>query len=273
MKLFKVGGFVRHGCWMIWLVAGSAFAGIQPVDLRCESKLNPLGLSETSPRLSWHEVATIPGERGQYQTAFQIQVASSLQVLTNNQGDLWDTGQKATNQTSQIVYAGSALTSHQSCYWHVQVWDKNGQPSGWSSPAQWTMGILTTGEWTAQWIGRDDGPAWNTGSTFFNANRIWYPEDDPTVSAPLATRWFRKTFTVPAGVNVSNAVATMVGDNMFTLYVNGQITLSVENQNFWQHYGQADFSQFLVNGTNVLAVAVTNDGTTPNPAGLIGSFD
>jgi alpha-L-rhamnosidase len=223
--------------------------------------------------LSWQDVATVPGERGQFQSAYQIQVASSLQVLANNQGDLWDTGQVATNQASQLAYAGSALASHQACYWHVQVWDENGQPSGWSSPASWTMGILTTAEWKAQWIGRDDGPAWNTGSTFFNANWIWFPEGNPTVSAPVATRWFRKTFTVPAGVSVSNVVVTMVGDNMFTLYVNGQNALSVENQNFWQHYGQADISPYLVTGTNVLAVAVTNDGTVPNPAGLIGSLD
>ncbi len=258
---------------MILLGACSAFAGIQPANLRCESKLNPLGLSETSPRLSWQEVTTIPGERGQYQTAYQIQVASSLQVLTNNQGDLWDTGQVATNQTSQIAYVGKVLASHQACYWHVQVWDKNGQPSGWSAPASWSMGLLTQGEWTAEWIGRDDGPAWNTGSSFYSANWIWYPEGDPAVSAPLATRWFRKVFTVPTGVSVTQAVATMVGDNMFTLYVNGQIALSVENQNFWQHYGQADISAFLTPGTNVLAVAVVNDGTTPNPAGLIGALD
>jgi alpha-L-rhamnosidase len=255
------------------LVAGSAFAGILPVDLCCESKVNPLGLSETSPRLSWQTVATIPGERGQYQTGYQIQVASSLQVLTNNQGDLWDTGKVTTNQTSQIAYAGSALASHQVCYWHVQVWDKNGQSSGWSSPVSWTMGLLTTGEWTAQWIGRDDGPAWNTGSTFFNASWIWFPEGDPAVSAPVATRWFRKVFTIPAGVSVAQAVATMTGDNMFTLYVNGQIALSEEDPNYWQHYGQADISAFLTTGANVLAVAVANCGSSPNPAGLIGSLD
>ena len=258
---------------MILFAAGSAFAGIQPANLLCESKPNPLGLSETNPRLSWQDVATDPSERGQYQTAYMIQVASSLQILTNNQGDLWNSGQVATNQTSQVGYGGSSLTSHQVCYWHVQVWDKNGQASGWSAPASWTMGILTTAEWTAQYIGRDDGPAWNTGSTFFNANWIWFPEGNPTVSAPVGTRWFRKVFTVPAGVSVSQAVATMVGDNMFTLYVNGQIALAVENQNFWQHYGQADISTFLTPGTNVLAVAVVNGGTTPNPAGLIGSLD
>ena len=61
MKLDKVEGCLRSCAWLILLVAGSAFAGLQPTDLRCESKLNPLGLSETSPRLSWQEVATLPG--------------------------------------------------------------------------------------------------------------------------------------------------------------------------------------------------------------------
>jgi len=57
------------------------------------------------------------------------------------------------------------------------------------------------------------------------------------------------------------------------LYVNGQIALSVENPSYWQQYGQADIAPFLVNGTNVLAVADVNTGTSPNPAGLVGSFD
>jgi alpha-L-rhamnosidase len=258
---------------MILLAGCPALAGLTPVDLRCESKTNPLGLSETSPRLSWQEVVTVPGERAQYQTACQIQVASSLQLLTNNQGDLWDTGQMATNQTSQIAYAGTTLAGDQACYWHVQVWDKNGQPSGWSSPASFTMGILNQNDWTAQWIGRDDAPAWNTGSSFFNANWIWYPEGNPTVSVPVATRWFRKVFTVPAGVSVTQAVATLAGDNMFTLYVNGNLALSQEDPNCWEHYGQADISRLLVSGTNLLAVVVTNTGTSPNPAGLIGSLD
>ena len=273
MKFFKAIRWAFVCFSLFLLITGSSLAGMVPVNLRCESRPSPLGLSETIPRLSWQEIATIPGERGQYQTAYQIQVASSLQTLTNNQGDLWDTGEVMTNQTSQIAYTGSALMSHQVCYWHVQVWDNNGQSSGWSEPATWTMGILTQGEWTAQWVGRDDAPAWNTGSTFFNANWIWYPEGNPTVSAPVATRWFRKTFTVPAGTAVVQAFATMAGDNVFTLYVNGQIALSNENLMYWQQYGQADISSFLVPGTNVLAVAVVNTGASPNPAGLIGSFD
>src|SRR5260370_42499012 len=63
----------------------------------------------------------------------------------------------------------------------------------------------------------------------------------------------------------------MTGDNMFTLYVNGQIALSVENPSSWQQYGQADISAFLANGTNVLAIAAVNGGAKPNPPRLVGS--
>jgi alpha-L-rhamnosidase len=273
MKKFWLKAVCAFGFCALMNASAFAQGTMQASNLRCENRVGPLGLTESSPRLGWQDVATSPGSRGLYQTAYQIQVAGSLQMLTNNQGTLWDTGVVSTNQMSQIAYAGAALASHQVCYWHVRVWDQAGQPSSWSAPASWTMGILTQAEWTAQWIGRDDGPAWNTGSTFFNANWIWFPEGNPTVAAPVATRWFRKTFTIPAGQTAIQAVATMTGDNMFTLYVNGQVALSEEDPNFWQHYAQADISAFLTPGTNVLAVAVGNTGTSPNPAGLIGSFD
>jgi alpha-L-rhamnosidase len=130
---------------LVTMLTFSAVAqGIFPTNLQCEAKSTPIGLTETSPRLSWQVVATTQGARGQYQSAYQIQVASSSQLLTNNQEDLWDTGQVATNQTSQIDYGGATLVTDQSCYWHVRVWDGTGQPSVWSAPAFWSMGLLLT---------------------------------------------------------------------------------------------------------------------------------
>ena len=138
--------FFQQYLWLtlVNLLPFSAAAGISPTNLQCEAKSNPIGLTETSPRLSWQVLAIDPGERGQFQTAYQIQVASSLQLLAGNQGDLWDTGELTTNQTAQIPYAGSALATDQACYWHVRVWDKTSQPSAWSAPASWTMGMLLT---------------------------------------------------------------------------------------------------------------------------------
>jgi alpha-L-rhamnosidase len=139
--------FYQKYIWLplvIGLPFSAAAQGISPTHLQCEAKANPLGLSETSPRLSWQVAATQAGERGQFQTAYQIQVASSPELLAANQGDLWDTGQVATNRTTQISYAGSMLTTDQAGYWHVRVWDNSGQPSAWSSPAAWSMGLLLT---------------------------------------------------------------------------------------------------------------------------------
>jgi len=126
------------------LTFSAAAQGIFPTNLQCEAKSNPLGLTETSPRMSWQDVATAQGARGQYQSAYQIQVASSWQQLTSNQGDLWDTGPVATNQTAQIPYGGATLATDQACYWHVRVWDGTGQTSPWSAPAYWSMGMLLT---------------------------------------------------------------------------------------------------------------------------------
>src|SRR5260370_39251022 len=101
--------FYQKSIWLtlaILLPLSAVAQGISPTNLQCEAKSNPLGLSETSPRLSWQVVATVVGARGQFQTAYEIQVASSPQLLSANQGDIWDTGQVNTNQTSQIAYAG-----------------------------------------------------------------------------------------------------------------------------------------------------------------------
>jgi alpha-L-rhamnosidase len=141
----------------------AAAQGISPTNLACEAKSNPLGLTETSPRLSWQDVAVVPGARGQCQTAYQIQVASSPQILAANQGNLWDTGAVTTNETSQIAYAGPTLTNDEVCYWHVRAWDGSGQPSPWSLPATWSMGMLLVTNTVAS-----AGIIWGATGTFTN---------------------------------------------------------------------------------------------------------
>ena len=119
---------------------------LQPIGLRCEYLTNPMGIDVVQPRLSWvltlapstalgrlftHQNET----RGRQQTAYRILVASSAEKLAANQGDLWDSGQMASDETAQIEYAGVALTSRQQCFWKVAVWDErasavNVEPGG-----------------------------------------------------------------------------------------------------------------------------------------------
>ena len=135
------------------LTAGAAtpapVAILSPANLRCEYAVNPLGVDVPNPRLFWTVESS---ERGQKQTAYQILAASSPELLTQDKGDLWDSGKVVTNETVQIPYAGRPLESSQPVFWKVRVWDASGIGSAWSRPATWTMGILKPSDWNAKWI-------------------------------------------------------------------------------------------------------------------------
>ncbi len=135
---------------MLLPFAASAQTGaLHPAGLRCEYATDPLGLGETSPRLSWTGEST---RRSEVQTAYQVLVAGNATALAGDKGDLWDSGKVASDESAHVVYAGQALASRTACFWKVRVWDRDGQPSAWSPPARWTMGLLAPADWQAQWI-------------------------------------------------------------------------------------------------------------------------
>ncbi len=118
-------------------------------NLRCEYRIDPLGIDVARPRLSWMIESARRGER---QTAYQVLVASTPEKLAEDQGDLWDSGKVASNQSTGTVYQGRPLRSRTLCYWKVMIWDKDDKPSAWSQPASWSMGLLEPDDWKAQWI-------------------------------------------------------------------------------------------------------------------------
>jgi alpha-L-rhamnosidase len=124
-------------------------ASVNVGQLLCEHRSNPIGLDVVQPQLSW---ILTSAQRGEKQTAYQILVASSLDRLKVDAGDLWDSGKVLSDETAQITYQGKPLTSHQTCYWKIRAWDRDGKPSAWSHPASWSMGLLSPADWTAEWI-------------------------------------------------------------------------------------------------------------------------
>ena len=124
-----------------------------PVHLRCEARVNPAGLDECRPLLSWEMQSA---RRTQRQTAFRILVSTSPALLDKDSGDLWDSGRFSSDETLGIEYAGGALRSHQRCYWKVRLWDQDGEASNWSAIAEWSMGLLESDAWKdSSWIGFD----------------------------------------------------------------------------------------------------------------------
>jgi alpha-L-rhamnosidase len=121
-----------------------------PKNLKCEYLHNPLGIDEIKPRLSWQLSDT---RQGAVQTAYQIAAASSPALLSAKP-DLWDSGKISTNNCLDIPYSGRKLQSRSRVWWRVRTWGKDKQPSEWSEPASFEIGLLDKSDWRGKWIGR-----------------------------------------------------------------------------------------------------------------------
>ena len=176
-------------------------ASHRPVALRCEYRINPEGIDEVQPRLTWRVESK---ERGQKQTAYQILVASSPALLGKNQGDRWDSGKVISGKTVNLAYAGESLVSREQCCWKVCVWDKDGKPA-WSEPASWTMGLLQPGDWSADYISyRDSAPVWK------DTTKLFLPP----------ARQYRKEFSTDKKIKRATLYSTALGID--ELFLNGQ---------------------------------------------------
>ena len=240
----------------------AAETGVRPADLRCEYLVNPLGLDIKQPRLSW---ILESAQRNQAQTAYQVLVATTEDLLKQDKGDLWDSGKVASDDSIAIVYAGQPLAGHQRCCWKVKVWDRNGKPSPWSSPALWSMGVLDAREWdAAAWIGYDKPrEKASPEADFDGAKWIWHAADKGP-NKPKGHRLFLTTLALPEGAKVEKAELLVVADDAFKFTINGR---DVANGTSWKEPKQVEVQGHLKPGKNTLRVEVEN--AAPSPAGLL----
>ncbi|MEV5963501.1 family 78 glycoside hydrolase catalytic domain [Kribbella sp. NPDC051952] len=131
--------------------------------LKTEYAVQPLGTDVPRPRLSW--VATAPGY-GATQTAYQIVVASTPELLSPETADIWDSGRVASAQTFGIEYDGPT-TARTRYHWSVRLWDGLDRSGEWSAPEWFETGLLDEGFAGAGWIGgtTDSAPLLRRGFT------------------------------------------------------------------------------------------------------------
>jgi alpha-L-rhamnosidase len=190
-------------------------------NLRCEYLVNPMGIDVVKPRLSW--VMADGGQkaeaRGQRQTAYQVLVASTPELLAKDKGDLWDSGKVASDQSVQVEYAGKPLASRMQCHWKVRAWLKEGEVSDWSAPALWTMGLLKSEDRVAKWVGLDGNEPSPEGNkdVGHTPGELKIPK---AAERRLAARHMRKEFRLEK--KVARATAYFSGLGLSELYLNGQ---------------------------------------------------
>jgi alpha-L-rhamnosidase len=243
--------FAAAGLGILIIVQPAIAASLMPVALRCEYRVNPSGVDEAQPRLTWRVESP---SRGAQQSAYRVLVASSTALLDRGAGDLWDSGQVRGSETVNVVYGGKALNSRQPCFWKVCVWDTAGK-ARWSAPAAWSMGLLKPGDWKADYIAfRDTSPV---------------RKDPETLYLPPA-RQYRKEFLAAKKIKRATVYATALG--IYELYLNGQRIGDARFAPGWTDYHQRayywshDVTALVHSGGNALGAWV-GDGWY---AGYIG---
>lgn len=165
---------------------------------------NPLGIDVRQPRLSWQMNTS---RRNLQQSAYQVQVAQSSDLLASGAALVWDSGKVSSANSLAIPYAGPECQSCLRYYWRVKVWDQVDQPSEWSEPAFWEMGLLEGKDWSADWIevGWEEDPQAFKASPYF---RHSFTLDQPIRSARL--------YITAHGLYEAWLNGERVGDQVFT---------------------------------------------------------
>jgi len=230
---------------LLWLgcVCGLNAETLKPVTLRCEYRVNPLGIDGAQPRLTWRVDSDARGAR---QTGYRLLVASSAEKLARNVGDLWDTGNVDGSQTVNIPYAGKPLSSREQCFWKVCTRDESGRWK-WSKPASWCMGLLEPEDWHADYISfRDTTAVWTNRKVLF---------------LPPAHQ-YRKEFAASKTIKRAMIYATALG--VYELYLNGHRVGDAQFAPGWTDYHQRayyntyDVTSLVKRGDNAVGAWVAD---------------
>lgn len=219
---------------------GKSQSSVIPVNLTCEYLVNPSGLDIILPRFSWVLQQTDGSAYGQRQTAYRILVGSSKQKKADNFGDMWDSEWITSDNMQLVEYGGKPLQSDKKYYWTVAVKDEKGNESMYAKTAEWSTGLFSQKEWTANWIGTDE--AYDPAE---GPNKIYDP-------------WFRKTFDLKE--NPSKATLFVASVGYHEVYVNGKriddhvLAPAVTDHTKRARYIAYDIAPALTSGTNVIAL-------------------
>lgn len=214
----------------------------KPVALKVgEGFENPIGYYEEQPRFSW-EVAYDGSSN--FQSAYQIQVSSANKSFASA-SNLWDSKKVTSSQTSWIQYAGKPLSSRQTVFWRVRVWDEHNKMSNWSEPQSIEFGLLNNQDWQAKWIGHPDTKLINKPS-------------QATLARP---QYLRKEFEIKNEIKKARLYITSKG--LFKPYINGIEVASKDVMTpGWTPYSKRiesltyDVTKSLIQGNNAFAASI-----------------
>jgi len=106
-----------------------------------EHHREPIGIGETTPRLSWVSRTDLPDWR---QAAYEVEIAPE-------DGEAWSSGRVDSAESVLVPWGAPPLTSRERRTVRVRVWaDGAAEPSAWSEDVVVEAGLLDAADWAAQ---------------------------------------------------------------------------------------------------------------------------
>jgi alpha-L-rhamnosidase len=247
-------------------IAAKADSFTGPVALQVDNLTNPLGIDDPAPRFSWQLQDSARGAR---QSAYQVQVASSADLLEQNKSDTWNSGVIKSNQSLNVAYAGQALKPSTRYFWRVILLNAAGKPYTQSEIGWWETGLLTQDAWRARWIGFETPEE----ATVRHASSAWIISPDAKALAQEKQKQqhvaYRKTITLDHPIKFAALFAT--GQDTVSAWVNGAQVQTAEplppwGQMPWKKFVRTDVTQKLKAGANTIAIEAVH--YVVNPSGM-----
>lgn len=209
---------------LLWV--SSLWGQIGPVEMTCSDKDSPVGIHQ--PYFGWQISSS---EDEQQQTAYQILIASSQDILSEDEADIWNSGKVISGLQDYIYASGISLESAKQYYWKVKLWNKDDVEGSYSESAVFATGLLSNSDWSgAKWIKRNNDD--NEDYTFY-----------------------RKSFSLN-NTEVSRAVVYVSAVHDFELYINGELIGKGPGYHYpqYQFYKAFDITSLIdVDSDNVFA--------------------
>ena len=127
-----------------------------PSGLMCELLRNPSQAVITDPKPEFGWIVN-DKRRGALQTARQIIVASSEELIKKNKGDMWNSEKVRFGQSINVEYKGKPLTAYKEYWWKVRTWDNDDKASPFSQAQKFITGRQILLPDKSNWVKTTDG--------------------------------------------------------------------------------------------------------------------
>ena len=229
------------------LAAGQPGASLTAVALSTDLQQSPaLGIPLANPQFSWALRALGPDRRKLTVSTYRVLVATSPELLAQDKGDAWDSGNLTGLPMPRAEYGGKPLQPAAVYYWKVAVCDGRNRWGPWSRQARFTTALASAG-WEAHWIAAPPDALSAFGSV-----------DEKQMPLPL----FRKELRVRGPL--ASALVFVSGMGQYQLRVDGRAVTDNVLTPGWTDYRRTvlyntyDITAQLQSGRNVLGILLGN---------------